>query len=211
MSTPLPCWLPSTQPVIFLPMLCPPAGEYRLLLQLRQRGPGRVPVRGVQGALQLPTRAELGVQPQNQGEPPASASLPHSCLPPLHLAIPASFSLLLHTHHHPVTANAIHPIPPMVPSAHCGYPGPGGGRSEMGSGPFLGHSRRGPRCRLKGAPETRSLGMVCCVLHDLGQALALSAPLSCSLKAEGRPRPLCGTVKLRTSGIQMASLFPRGW
>ncbi|XP_057412972.1 BTB/POZ domain-containing protein KCTD17 isoform X5 [Balaenoptera acutorostrata] len=42
------------------------AGEHRLLLQLRQRGPGRVPVRGVQGAVQLPARAELRVQPQNQ-------------------------------------------------------------------------------------------------------------------------------------------------
>nr|XP_031527546.1 BTB/POZ domain-containing protein KCTD17 isoform X3 [Vicugna pacos] len=43
-----------------------PAGEHRLLLQLRQRGPGGVPVRGVQGALQLPARAELRVQPQDQ-------------------------------------------------------------------------------------------------------------------------------------------------
>uniref|UniRef100_A0A8C0MU96 Potassium channel tetramerization domain containing 17 n=1 Tax=Canis lupus familiaris TaxID=9615 RepID=A0A8C0MU96_CANLF len=87
-------------------------------------------------------KTKVSPQPQLPTLPP----LPP--LPALHLAIPASFSLLLYTHNHLVTANAIHPMPPMVPSAHAGYPGLGRGRHEMGSS--SGPSRRRPRCCLKG-------------------------------------------------------------
>lgn len=92
----------------FSPCVTPLAGEHRLLLQLRQRGPGGVPVCGVQGAPQRPPWAELRVQPQNQGEPPASACRLSSLPSPLRAATPA-FSLPLPLHTHNPSHSQCHP------------------------------------------------------------------------------------------------------
>lgn len=122
------------------PCSTPPAGEHRLLLQLRRRGPGRVPVRGVQGALQRPTRAEFRVQPQNQGEPPSSASPTLPPLPAPAPAIPAaSLSLLLHTHNprsQPMPSIPCHPrsrllMPVPRPRLGSSETGPSRGRSGV--------------------------------------------------------------------------------
>lgn len=55
-------------PLHALPLCPPPAGQHRLLLQLRKRGPSRVPMRGVQGAAQSIIRDKQWAQWEGQGE-----------------------------------------------------------------------------------------------------------------------------------------------